>query len=110
MSRIALPFPTVSLSQAFAEHPAPWAMGRRWPLKCSGGEGCDVHDARGEHVLMCDVKIAEAILAAVHAAFVLTPAGPASDSAAGDNIGPWRGQEAAEVEGRKSEVEGQEER
>jgi hypothetical protein len=101
MTRIAIPFPTVSLSQAFAQHPAPWSMGRRWRLQISGGEGCDIHDARGEHVLMCDVPIAEAILAAVHAAFLITPAGPLAAPLSDATAEPWRGQEAIETGDRQ---------
>lgn len=92
MTRIALPFPTASLHEAFSKFPAPWRIAHRWPLKFTGGDAAEIRDANDGHVLVCEAPLAEAILAAVHAAFLITPQGPLAPT----RIEPWRGQEQSE--------------
>ena len=70
MGRIAIPVASSVLKTAFAEHPLPWSITKRWPMVRSGGQSAEVRDAKGGHMFDCDVLAAEAVVALAQATFV----------------------------------------
>jgi hypothetical protein len=70
VTRMAVPFPTNSLTDLFAVYPAPWRVGRRHQMPITGGESIEIRDHADRHVLECPGPLALGIVAAINATFL----------------------------------------